>query len=484
MYTHSPLLDSIICNQNKYPDKIAIIINGAEITYKELVSNIHKAASILLSHNIKARDRIILTADKNVEFIYLYFGAHIIGVTNTIIDTKTNVDRLHYIEDQIKPIHCYGYVSDKFPSTLYSDLNLNFNSISEYNEINENLSVNDIAEILFTTGTTGNPKGVCLSHYNIFSSATNINHYIQNNHTDIELLGLPICHSFGLGRVRCNLITGATIVILNSFTNVRAFLDAFSKYNITGFGVVPSAWAYIRKMSGTRIQKYAHQIKYIEIGSATMPIETKKEMLTLFPNTRICMHYGLTEASRNSFIEFHDLEHLSSIGKPVCNDVVIKICDSLGNELPHNSEGEICVKGNMVMKHYLNQEDCKDTFWGEYFRTGDYGYMNDDKYIYLLGREKEMINVGGKKVSPLEVEEAIISLGVGDCICVAVHDNNNIMGELVKCYILKDSTTLSFDEIASRLTSKLELYKRPVEYDWIDKIPTTSSGKKKRLIAK
>ena len=136
------------------------------------------------------------------------------------------------------------------------------------------------------------------------------------------------------------------------------------------------------------------------------------------------------------------------------------------------------------MKHYLNHEDCKDAFWGEYFRTGDYGYINDDKYIYLLGREKEMINVGGKKVSPLEVEETIISLGVGDCMCVAVHDKNNIMGELIKCYILKGSTTLSFDEIASRLTSKLELYKRPVEYDWIDKIPTTTSGKKKRLTIK
>lgn len=482
MYTHSPLLNSIIRNRDKHPDKTAIIINGVEITYQELVSNILKAANILLSDGLKSGDKIVLTADKIAEFIYLYFGAQIIGISNVIIDPKTNTERRHYIEEQTTPTHCYGYVSDKYPYSLYSDLN--FSSHNEYNGENINLSSNDIAEILFTTGTTGAPKGVCLSHYNIYSSAININQYIQNSNDDIELLGLPICHSFGLGRIRCNLIKGATIVILNSFTNVRTFIDVFSKYNITGFGVVPSAWAYIRKLSGTRIQKYASQIKYIEIGSAAMPFDTKKELLTMFPDTRICMHYGLTEASRNCFIEFHDTEHINSIGKPVCDDVDIKIFDSVGNALSNNCEGEICVKGNMVMKCYLNSDDSKDAFWGEYFRTGDYGYIDNDKYIYLLGREKEMINVGGKKVSPLEVEEAILSLGVGDCMCVAIRDNNNIMGELVKCYILKDSTTLTFDEIATRLTSKLELYKRPVEYEWIDAIPTTSSGKKKRLITK
>lgn len=244
---------------------------------------------------------------------------------------------------------------------------------------------------------------------------------------------------------------------------------------------MPAAWAYIRKISGTRIGKYASQIKYIEIGSAAMPLETKKEMLNLFPNTRICMHYGLTEASRNCFQEFHDIEHLDSIGKPVCENVDVQIFSPEGSVLPDGEKGELCVKGNMVLSRYLEEKDNKNAFYGEYFRTGDCGYRTAEGYIYLLGREKELINVGGKKVSPMEVEDAIIALGVGDCVCVPMKDPDGIMGELVKCYILKDSTMLSFEQIAEQLSTKLEHYKLPVVYEWIDSIPQTESGKKQRV---
>lgn len=479
MYKHSPLLQSILHNSNKTPNKVAIIINGIEISYNQLVSNIRKAANILIEKGLKPKDRILLTASKNIEFLYYYFGAQCIGVTNVIVDASTYQERLQYFEELSKSNFCIGYNSNTLPSILYSDVN--FDDVKEFDSTFKELSVNDIAEILFTTGTTGAPKGVCLSHYNIFSSASNINQYIQNDVNDVELLALPICHSFGLGRIRCNLINGATIVILENFANIRKFLKAFELYQITGFGIVPSAWAYIRKLSGTRIKNYASQVKYIEIGSAAMPIETKKELLSMFPNTRICMHYGLTEASRNCFQEFHDIDHLNSIGKPVCDSVNIKIFDTNGNELPNNTNGEICVKGNMVMSHYLDIKDNESAFWNDYFRTGDYGYIDNNNYVYLLGREKEMINIGGKKVSPIEVEDAIMSLGVGDCICCAIRDHNNIMGEEIKCYILKYSTNLSFKEIDSLLANKLELYKRPTAYEWIDEIPVTASGKKKRL---
>lgn len=482
IYIHSPLLRTVMENTEKYSSKAAVIMNGYEVSYGQLGINIRKAATVLNNLGAKAGDRIILSAHKDVEYIYLYFGAHILGVTNVIVDAESNEERLRYIESKVEPICCFGYQSSQYPSKKFEDLNLD--NAEEYSGSVDNLSESDIAEILFTTGTTGAPKGVCLSYYNIFSSASNINEFIQNKTEDVELLGLPICHSFGMGRIRCNLIKGSTIVILSSFANVRNFIKAFEQYQITGFGVVPAAWAYIRKMSGTRISKYAEQVRYIEIGSAAMPIETKKEMLQMFPNTRICMHYGLTEASRNCFQEFHDVEHLSSIGKPVCDKVDVQIFDETGRRVADGEKGELCVKGNMVLSRYLEEKDTKNGFFGEYFRTGDCGYKDSDGYIYLLGREKELINVGGKKVSPMEVEDAIIALGVGDCVCVPVKDDNGIMGELVFCYILRDSTTLTFEEIAEKLSGKLEEYKRPVGYEWIDQIPMTSSGKKQRLQVK
>lgn len=479
MYSHSPLLQSVFHHAEIVPDKTAIVVGNIEVSYSLLALNARKAASLLDGLGLRPSDRIILSAHKDIEFIYLYLGAHILGVTNVIVDAESNKERLNYIEDKTNPLWCFGYESSKHRSMQFAEIDIE--ALQPYSGVSDNLSVDDIAEVLFTTGTTGAPKGVCLSYGNIAGSASNINSFIKNEATDIEVLGLPICHSFGLGRIRCNLMMGATIVILGSFANVRLFFKTIERYHATGFGVVPAAWAYIRKISGTRIGKYASQIKYIEIGSAAMPLETKKEMLNLFPNTRICMHYGLTEASRNCFQEFHDIEHLDSIGKPVCENVDVQIFSPEGSVLPDGEKGELCVKGNMVLSRYLEEKDNKNAFYGEYFRTGDCGYRTAEGYIYLLGREKELINVGGKKVSPMEVEDAIIALGVGDCVCVPMKDPDGIMGELVKCYILKDSTMLSFEQIAEQLSTKLEHYKLPVVYEWIDSIPQTESGKKQRV---
>lgn len=480
MYQHSPLLQCLLHHAEATPEKTAFIVDGCEVTYACLLDRSRKAAALLVDKGVKRGGRIVLSAHKDIEFLYLYFGAQILGVTNVIVDASSNQERLKYIEQKTQPAYCFGYESLQFASCGFDQLGLD--SYEAYIEdVPATISKDSVAEILFTTGTTGAPKGVCLSYANIFGSADNVNSFVGNTTDDIEILGLPICHSFGLGTIRCNIIKGATVVLLGNFANVRQFFKAIELYHGTGFRVVPAAWAYIRKISGKRIEKYANQIKYIELGSAAMPLATKKEMLEMFPNTRICMHYGLTEASRNCFIEFHDTEHLESIGKPVCTKVDVKYFDESGNEVPVGQRGELCVKGNMVMARYLEDSDTAKAFYGDYFRTGDTGFKGEDGYFYLLGREKELINVGGKKVSPMEVEDVICSLGVGDCVCVPMKDPDGIMGELVKCYILKDSTSLTFEEIADSLQGRLENYKRPVVYEWIDEIPMTSSGKKQRV---
>lgn len=484
MYSHSPLLNAILRHSAESPVKTAIIIGEKTVTYSELEHSVRSAAAHLASMSIGFGSTVILSAHKDVEFIYLYLAVQLLGGTNVIVDAELNKERLEYIENKIGPDYCFGYLSSHYPSALFSDIPHDSNNLYIDDVCIKGLSADSIAEILFTTGTTGAPKGVCLSFNNVYASACNINDYIQNSIDDVELLGLPICHSFGLGRIRCTLIKGGTIVILGSFANMRLVLKTIEQHGITGFGVVPAAWAYIRKISGRRIEKYAQQIRYIEIGSASMPIPVKEEMLEMFPSTRICMHYGLTEASRSCFQEFHDHEHIGSIGKAVCDAVDVKVFDSNGKVLPEQQIGEICVRGNMVMRNYLDPNDTQNAFWSDYFRTGDCGYLSRDGYIYLVGREKELINVGGKKVSPMEVEDAICSLGIGDCVCVPMKDTSGIMGELVKCCILKGSTELSFEEIAERLAGRLEPYKRPVVYEWIDSIPQTTSGKKQRLLLK
>lgn len=478
-FSHSSLLQAIDFHATRTPDKSAIYTTeGEAIIYAALLKNIRKAATFLLSHGVGKGDKVLLSAQKEVEFVYFYFASHLIGAINVVVDNKNSQEHIDYIAYVTAPSVSIGVDTKVCPSFSYKDIKLpEEDTIS----VEETLSEDDPADIMFTSGTTGNPKGVILSHFNIYSSASNINSFIGNTEEDVELLGLPICHSFGLGRLRCNMLLGATVVLHNGFANLKSVFNSFEKYGVTGFGMVPAIWAYIRKFSGNRIGKYSDQIKYIEIGSAAMPISDKETLIELFPDTKICMHYGLTEASRAMFMEFHESkDYLESAGKPVSDKVEVKVMDENGQELPTNEEGEVCIKGNMVTRSYYLPEDNKNAFFGEYFRTGDWGRMSEDGRLYLVARKKELINVGGKKVSPIEIEDALSKIGVRESMCVAAKDPDGVLGEVPKVLLVKGTFTMTIDEIRERLRGEIEAYKMPKIFEVVDSIPKTESGKKKR----
>ena len=481
MSSHSPILDAIFRHAAEIPAKPAVVDGNVVVTYSGLADGIRRAASALSGLGVRRGDRVAISAQKGTGYVFFYFASQFIGAVNVVVDAQSSEGRLRFVEAKTRPVVCLGYSSPDVRSFGFDEIDFSAAPAADASA-SADASPDDVAEILFTTGTTGEPKGVCLSHANIFASASNINSFIGNTADDVEVLALPICHSFGLGRLRCCLVKGATIVLLGSFANLPLFFRALERHQATGFGMVPAAWAYIRKVSGSRIAKFAPQIRYIEIGSAAMPRERKEELAKMFPDTRICHHYGLTEASRAAFMEYHaDATDLNTIGREVCAEVSIRVFDEGGRPQPDGTPGEICVRGNMVMKGYLDRGRTDVDFFGEYFRTGDIGWRSPDGRLYLAGRKKELINVGGRKASPSEIEDAAISLGVEDCICAAAPDPEGILGEVPKLYILRNGTSLSFDELKSRLSSILEPYKVPVMYEWIDVIPKTASGKKQRL---
>lgn len=481
MSSHSPILDAIFRHAAETPAKPAVVDGNVVVTYSGLADGIRRAASALSGLGVRRGDRVAISAQKGTGYVFFYFASQFIGAVNVVVDAQSSEGRLRFVEVKTRPVVCLGYSSPDVRSFGFDEIDFSAAPAADASA-SADASPDDVAEILFTTGTTGEPKGVCLSHANIFASASNINSFIGNTADDVEVLALPICHSFGLGRLRCCLVKGATIVLLGSFANLPLFFRALERHQATGFGMVPAAWAYIRKVSGSRIAKFAPQIRYIEIGSAAMPRERKEELAKMFPDTRICHHYGLTEASRAAFMEYHaDATDLNTIGREVCAEVSIRVFDEGGRPQPDGTPGEICVRGNMVMKGYLDRGRTDVDFFGEYFRTGDIGWRSPDGRLYLAGRKKELINVGGRKASPSEIEDAAISLGVEDCICAAAPDPEGILGEVPKLYILRNGTSLSFDELKSRLSSILEPYKVPVMYEWIDVIPKTASGKKQRL---
>ena len=475
--------EQIFQNSIHQPDHIALIAGDEKVTYAQLWERCLLAATnVKRKYGLKQGDRIILSASANIDFIYAYFGIHIAGGVCVPIDPDTNETRFDLIKQSTGPVCTMG-VLHKVEGTTTIPLNdvlTPCDSVDSYQQPDKE----QLADVLFTTGTTGAPKGVALNHRNLAAAALNINTFIKNTADDVELLALPVSHSFGLGRVRCVLSKGGTLVLLGTFASMKKFFGLMEQHHCTGFGMVPASWAYIKKMSGENIGKFANQLRYIEIGSSFMPIPDKELLCRLLPNTRICMHYGLTEASRSAFMEFHsEHDQLNTAGKASPN-VDVKIFDGEGKELPLGAEGEVCVKGDHVTCSYWNEtpERFAKDFFNGYFRTGDCGYLDAEGYIHLKSRIKEMINVGGKKVSPMEVEDILNTIpGIEDCACVAMPDPEGVMGELVKAFIVCKDDKLTDAAIIEALKPKLEVYKLPAAIERIDAIPKTASGKVQRL---
>lgn len=465
------------------PDKVALISGDTEITYSQLWDYCLCAAEKLKQdYHLKKGDRVILSAAGNIEFVYAYFGVHIAGGICVPIDPDTNQTRIEYIEKSTTPVCVMGLLHNVKKETIpFTDV---VNGTSKATYIAPEQS--QVADILFTTGTTGAPKGVALSYNNLSAAARNINAFIGNTSSDVELLALPVSHSFGLGRLRCSLSKGATVVMLGTFANVKKFFKEMARCQVTMFAMVPASWGFIKKMSGKYIGKFADQLKFIEIGSSFMPVEDKELLMSLLPKTRICMHYGSTEASRSAFMEFHTYKNnLLSIGKASPN-VEIKIFTSQGTPAALGEEGEVCVKGEHVTCSYWNEtpERFASDFYDGYFRTGDCGTMDAEGNIYLKSRIKEMINVGGKKVSPMEVEDILNTIpGIKESACIGIPDPGIVLGEVVKAFIVADDN-LSDEEIMQQLRPQLEVYKLPVEIERINAIPKTGSGKIQRLSLK
>ena len=475
--------EQILNNVRSYPDKVALISGNVEVTYSQLWDNcLRAAANIANRYHLKDGDRVVLGAAGNIEFVYVYLGIHMAGGICVPIDPDTNQTRFEYIEKSTQPVCVMGTLHNvdreviPFIDVIKDDVKIDYKAPE----------LSQIADILFTTGTTGAPKGVALSYLNLSAAANNINSFIKNTPDDVELLALPVSHSFGLGRMRCSLSKGATVVMLGTFANVKQFFGEMKRCHATMFAMVPASWGFIKKMSGKYIGKFADQLKFIEIGSSFMPIEDKELLMELLPNTRICMHYGSTEASRSAFMEFHSCkDNLMTAGhaSPNCD---IKIFSIEGKPLPIGEEGEVCVKGDHVTCSYWNEtpERFASDFYEGYFRTGDCAMMDADGNIYLKSRIKEMINVGGKKVAPMEVEDILNTIsGVKESACIGIPDPNKVLGEVVKAFVVAEDG-ITDEDIMNQLRPKLEVYKLPIAIERIDAIPKTTSGKIQRLSLK
>lgn len=463
------------------PEHDALIAGDRRVSYGELWDKVVSTACMLVDEGVQPGDRVLLAAASRPAFAFGYLGTHLAGATAVPLDPAAPAARRDDLIRRSRPKLSFGTRADSLPELGEVRAIDELESLPAAKREFAPVSLDSPADLLFTTGTSGKPKGVRLRHRHLVAAATHINSVIQNGEQDIEVVPLPLNHSFGLARLRCNILAGGTVVLTEGFKMPGEIFAALDKHSATGLVGVPAGFAVLLRFGKRGLGPFADRIRYIEIGSAAMRQDQKQQLISLLPDTRIWMHYGLTEASRSAFIEFHrHADRLDTIGTP-SPGVEIQIRSKDGAVLGHDEPGLLWIRGPHVADGYWEDPELSaTTFEDGWIKTGDVAELSADGFIKLHGRRDDMMNVGGFNVSPIELEAILAKHpAIAEAACIGVPDPRKIAAQVVKAYLVATSTAEppGEHELSQFVGEQLEAYKVPTQYEWIDSLPKSGSGK-------
>ena len=474
------IVDFLKNSANKYPQKIALIYENNSFTFSELwklVKNFSLPVELFNQQNV-----ISLISENSASFVIAYLGIMNLGKTVHLVSPEISEMNLsnQIISSNSSMIICSESIfhkiskfnSIKIPIFQLNDIPKNTNSFSSES--------NEIAYLIYTSGTTSEPKGVGINHSIVEFATKNIVQVLKYSNSDVDVLPLPLHHSFGLGCLHVSLFVGSTLILLKNSSDLQNILDTMKKYHATTLAAVPPTLSKFLKFNENNLKDYFSDIRLVITNTTKIPIITIQKFKKIISNGNLATYYGLTEASRSSFMIFD--EHTSfdqSVGKPA-PQVNIKI----DNKMNKSKIGEILIKGNNVIeKYWKNIESDKNIIDG-WLRTGDLGYFDDSGYLYLVGRSDDVINIGGEKVMPNEIEEIVKQIdGVENVAAFGI--DHEIFGQVIKLHVIKsESSNLEKLSIIKFCMKNLEKYKIPSKIDFVTNIPQTDYGKVKRFMLK
>ncbi|MFY9588890.1 MAG: long-chain fatty acid--CoA ligase [Actinomycetota bacterium] len=333
----------------------------------------------------------------------------------------------------------------------------------------------DIAVIFYTSGTTGRPKGVMLSHGNLLFNAENSAALGLTQDGDVSISCLPLAHLFGMGTTMTGQLRKLKGVLLRWFT-AEGFFEAVNTHRVKSSAVVPTMLAYMLAHPDFDKVDWS-SFEFIVVAAAPVPVELAEEFEKR-TGARVLEGYGLTETSPTvSVMRREDPRRLGSCGKPVPN-IEVAILDDDDKPVATGETGEVCVKGPNVMKGYYNLPDATaDAMRSGWFHTGDMGHLDEDGYLYITERKKDMIIRGGFNIYPRDVEEVLYGHpAVLEAAVVGIPDPK--MGEEVRAYVvLRPGETATADELMDYACEHLARYKTPKDVHFLDALPKNPIGK-------
>ncbi len=465
----------------QHPERDALVRGDQRVSYGDLWARVMAAAGEIARCGVGPGDRVLLAAPSVPAFVFGYFAAHVLGAVAVALDPNAPAVRRDELIRRTAPKLAFGAKAEPSAEICQVRAITELSALPLREAAFEPPALDTLADLIFTNGTTGRPKGVRLTHRNLAAAAHHINATIGNCEGDVEVMPLPLSHSFGLARLRCNLVAGATVVLVEGFRLPGEIFAAIEQHRATGLVGVPAGFAVLLRFGKRGLGPFAGHLRYVEIGSASMPIEHKRALMELLPKTNLWMRYGLTEAAGSVFLECHrQRDRLDSAGLPA-QDVQLDVRAEDGSACGVGEDGMLWIRGAHVSPGYWDDDELTArSFVGGWVRTGDVACLDRAGFAHLHGRKDDMINVGGFNVSPEEVEQVLETHpAVREAACIGVSDPRQISGQVVRAYLVLAGgrARAANAELSHWVSARLEPYKVPTQYQWIATLPRTALGK-------
>ncbi len=468
------------------PDREAIITPASSVTYRELFELTKGYAGYLDSLGVKKGDIVLVKSSQSVDFIVIYLAIHLLGGRITALEKSIRNEGIYTIASQLNASAIISNDAAVLESwdCIYADTRTVMEDAKKYHFENYTFpQLSDPADILYTTGTTGVSKGVQTTHEILAATAENLIHGCHYMEDFMLIIPGPLNHSNPIRNVYASLINGNSACILNGMMNLKAFFDALEHpCKKAACCLPPSAIRMLLQLSGSKISEYADRIDYIVSSTAPYPEADMKRMSSLLPTVRLYNSYGSSESGVSCMYNYNEYPgKVNCVGRPTVNSEII-IVDQHDREKeilssPDNP-GLLTTRGPINMIGYVNAPELTSEYLKDgVVYTNDIAYKDEDGFVYILGRQGDVINVGGLKVAPTEVEAAALTYeGVKDCICIAVKDaiSENVLKLLI---VMEDGAVLDGKAMQTYLAGKLESYKVPRWYETTDEIARTYNGK-------
>ena len=489
----------------KYPERKAAWYKDKWKTFAELEVMANKVGNYLKEQGIRRGDRVALLYENSFDYVAAYYGILKAGAVTVALNTETTTDALQYLltnSGSRAIITNQSFSKHLVPAIPYipelQHVIIHQKDLSQYEALKRIHQIHlediyksgngkhpgircidlDLASIVYTSGSTGKSKGVVLRHYNIVANTRSIVEYLKLTKEDRIMVVLPFYYIYGKSLLNTHYFVGGSVVLDNRFAFPNVILETMKKTEVTGFSGVPSTFMILLNRSTVKKQKFP-SLRYMTQAGGPMAPAVQKEVVETFNPAKLFVMYGATEASaRLSYLDPDDLPRKwGSIGKAIPN-VDLFVADEEGRELPQGEVGELVARGSNFMEGYWkDQEETDNVMRHGVYYTGDLGRMDEEGFLYVVGRTKDMIKVGGERVSAKEIEEIILELkAVQETAVIGVEDP--ILGEAIKAFAIgAPGNGLKEDDIVNHCKKRLPPFKVPKFVEVVSELPKNESGK-------